>query len=147
MADIIHEAEEHMAEWGHFDTVLSEDISHEDALYITRAARELAFNRQVAAIAVFTISGRTARMMSKARPGVPILAFTTQPTTLRKMSMYWGVRPFIVPHVDTVEDMLEQVRRTITESTELQPGQEVVLVAGFPIGAMRSANFLLLHEV
>jgi pyruvate kinase len=147
MADIIHEAEAHMAEWGHFDTVLSEDISHENALYTTRAARELACDREVAAIAVFTISGRTARMMSKARPGVPILAFTPQESTYRTMSMYWGVRPYIVPHSNTVEDMLEQVRKSITTSTELQPGQEVVLIAGFPIGAMRSANFLLLHEI
>jgi len=147
MADIIHEAEAHMTEWGHFDTILSDDISYENALYTTRAARELACDREVAAIAVFTISGRTARMMSKSRPEVPILAFTPQESSFRKMSMYWGVRPYIVPHAETVEDMLDQVRRTITESTEFLPGQEVVLIAGFPIGAMRSANFLLLHEI
>jgi pyruvate kinase len=136
-----------MTEWGHFDNILSEDISHENALYTTRAARELACDREVAAIAVFTISGRTARMMSKARPEVPILAFTPQVSTFRKMAMYWGVHPYIVPHSETVEDMLDQVRHSIKESTEFQPGQEVVLIAGFPIGAMRSANFLLLHEI
>ena len=85
--------------------------------------------------------------MSKARPGVPILAFTPSITTYNKMALLWGVHPHIVPHSETVEDMLDQVRKTISEATELQPGQEVVLVAGFPIGAMRSANFLLLHEV
>ena len=147
MAAIANEAEEHMAEWGHFDTGLSGDISHENALYITRAARELAFDRDVAAIAVFTISGRTARMMSKARPGVPILAFTPNETAFNTMGLLWGVKPHIVPHSETVEDMLDQVKKAISESTELQPGQEVVLIAGFPIGAMRSANFLLLHEI
>jgi len=147
MAAIANEAEEHMAEWGHFDTGLSEDLSYENALYITRAARELAFDRDVAAIAVFTISGRTARMMSKARPGVPILAFTPNETTFNRMGLLWGVHAYKVPHSDTVEDMLEQVKKTISVSTKLQPGQEVVLIAGFPIGAMRSANFLLLHEI
>ena len=38
-------------------------------------------------------------------------------------------------------------KQAISEAEELQPGQEVVLIAGFPIGAMRSANFLLLHEI
>ena len=147
MAAIINEAEEHMTEWGHFDTGLSDDLSHENALYITRAARELACDRDVAAIAVFTISGRTARMMSKARPAVPILAFTPNKTAYNKMALYWGVHPYIVPHSETVEDMLDQVKHLISEATELQPGQEVVLIAGFPIGAMRSANFLLLHEI
>ncbi len=147
MAAIINEAEDHMAEWGHFDQGLSDDLDHENALYVTRAARELACDREVAAIAVFTISGETARMMSKARPGVPILAFTPNKTTYNKMALLWGVHPHSVPHSETVEDMLDQVRKTISEATELQPGQEVVLVAGFPIGAMRSANFLLLHEV
>jgi pyruvate kinase len=147
MAAIADEAEEHMGEWGHFNTTMSDDLSHENALYITRAARELACDRDVAAIAVFTISGQTARLMSKARPGVPILAFTPNERAFNLMGAYWGVKPHIVPHSETVEDMLEQVKLTIAEATELKPGQEVVLLAGFPIGAMRSANFLLLHEI
>lgn len=147
MAAIINEAEEHAAEWGHYDTGMSDDLSHENTLYITRAARELARDRDVAAIAVFTISGRTARVMSKARPEVPILAFTPNETAYNMMALQWGVDPYIVPHSETVEDMLDQVERVIAEFTELQPGQEVVLIAGFPIGAMRSANFLLLHEI
>jgi pyruvate kinase len=147
MAAIANEAEEHMGEWGHFNPAMTDDLSYENALYITRAARELACDRDVAAIAVFTISGRTARLMSKARPGVPILAFTPNESAFNLMGTLWGVQPYIVPHSETVEDMLEQVKLAIAKSTELQPGQEVVLLAGFPIGAMRAANFLLLHEI
>ena len=86
-------------------------------------------------------------MMSKARPGVQILAFTPNESAYNKMGLLWGVKPHIVPHSETVEDMLTQVKKAISEAEELQPGQEVVLIAGFPIGAMRSANFLLLHEI
>jgi pyruvate kinase len=86
-------------------------------------------------------------MMSKARPEVPILAFTPNETAYNKMALQWGVQPFIVPRSETVEDMLDQVKRVIAESTKLRAGQEVVLIAGFPIGALRSANFLLLHEI
>ncbi|MBU0511849.1 MAG: pyruvate kinase [Chloroflexi bacterium] len=147
MAAIICQAEEHINEWGHGETKPSEDLPRDDTLFITQAARELARDRDVSAIAVFTSSGRTARMMSKARPGVPILAFTPEERTYRRMAMMWGVTSHLVPHAETVEVMLTHVEAAIIASTHLQPGQEVVLIAGFPIGAMRPANFALLHTI
>ncbi len=147
MDAIICQAEQHILEWGPGNPTLSDDVPHDDALFITRAARELANDRDVAAIAVFTSSGRTARMMSKSRPGVPILAFTPNECTYQRMSIMWGVDPHLVPHAETVEVMLKHVEAAIIASSHLKPGQEVVLIAGFPIGAMRSANFALLHTI
>ncbi len=147
MDAIVCQAEGHIAEWGPGETKLSNDIPHDDALFITRAASELAHDRDVEAIAVFTSSGRTARMMSKGRPEVPILAFTPEEKTFNRMALMWGVIPFLVPHAKTVEIMLSHVEAAIISSTSLQPGQEVVLIAGFPIGAMRPANFALLHKI
>jgi pyruvate kinase len=147
MDAIICQAEKHILEWGPGEMILSDDVPHDDALFITRAAGELAFDRDVAAIAVFTSSGRTARMMSKERPMVPIMAFTPNERTYHRMSMMWGVIPHLVPHAETVEVMLSHVEAAIISSTQLQPGQEVVLIAGFPIGAMQPANFALLHKI
>jgi len=147
MDAIICQAEKHILEWGPGRIILSEDVPQDDALYITRAASELAHDRDVAAIAVFTSSGRTARMMSKGRPDVPILAFTPNERTYQRMSMMWGVIPHLVPQAETVEVMLTHVEAAIIASTKLKPGQEVVLIAGFPIGAMRPANFALLHTI
>jgi pyruvate kinase len=147
MDAIICQAEKHIVEWGPGEVTLSEDIPHDDALFITRAAAEIAHDREVSAIAVFTSSGRTARMMSKGRPDVPILAFTPDQSTYQRMPMMWGVTPYLVPRAETVEIMLAHVEAAIISSTPLQPGQEVVLIAGFPIGAMRPANFALLHTI
>jgi pyruvate kinase len=116
-------------------------------LSITRAARELAHDRNVAAIAVFTQTGRTAQLMSKARPGVPILAFTPVETTYRQMPMLWGVIPYLVPYADTLEAMLKDVEEAIVAATPLQPGQQVVLISGFPVGALRPPNIALLHTI
>ena len=147
MDAIIYQAEIHTAQWGSGETVISDDITHDDTLYITRAANELAGDRDVSAIAVFTVSGRTARMMSKARPRVPIFAFTPEHRTYQKMSLMWGVIPHLIPHAETVEVMLAHVEAAMISATSLKPGQEVVLIAGFPIGAMRPANFALLHTI
>lgn len=147
MEAIILQAEKHIVEWGPGEATLSDDVPHDDALFITRAARELAQDRDVSAIAVFTSSGRTARMMSKGRPNVPIFAFTPNEKTYQNMAMMWGVTPYLVPHAETVEVMLTHVEAAIISATDLKPGQEVVLLAGFPIGAMRPANFALLHTI
>ncbi|MBC8504587.1 MAG: pyruvate kinase [Anaerolineales bacterium] len=147
MSSIICQAEAHMREWGHDKIQISEDMPHDDALFITRAANEMVTDKEVAAVAVFTQSGRTARLMSKARPGVPILAFTPIECTYRQMNLMWGVTPHLVPHSETVEDMLAYVEAAIIAETTIQPGQEVVLIAGFPIGAKGPANFALLHTI
>ncbi len=96
MDAIVKEAERNYKEWSQCEDYPEMDTS-DDAVAMTRAARELAHDRNVSSIAVFTHSGRTALLMSKARPQVPIMAFTPMPSAYRKMALYWGVFPFLVP--------------------------------------------------
>lgn len=114
---------------------------------MARAAYEVAFDRDVAAIAVFTMQGRTAQLISKAHPNVPILAFTPEAETCRRLSFMWGVLPRLVPFADTVEDMLRYVDAALRQSNMVKTGQQVALVCGFPVGALRTPNMLLLHTV
>lgn len=156
MAAIICNAEAQLNKWGHWDGNLTEvitdeialgDVTHDDALSITRAARELADDRNVAAIAVFTQTGRTAEFMAKARPRAPILAFTPDNNTFYQLPMLWGVIPHLVPFANTLEDMLEVVEETIITATPIRPGQQVVLISGFPVGALCPPNLALLHTI
>lgn len=147
MDAIVREAEKHYQRWGQNLRSSDEVASQADSLSITRAARELAHDRDVAAIAVFTETGQTALYMSKARPNVPILAFTPEVRTYQKMEMFWGVHPFLVPFSTTVETMLAHVDSAIMAFSDLTPGQQVVLVSGFPVGLMREPNFALLHTI
>ena len=145
MDRIVRQAEAGFTEWGH--TQIMEASEHDDAAAIANAARELAHDRDVAAIAVFTRSGRTAALMAKARPCVPILAFTPEPQTYQRLAIMWGVTPYIVPFADTVEEMIAHVETALRVSGIVQPGQQVVLISGFPVGAMRPPNMALLHTV
>ncbi|OQY29332.1 MAG: pyruvate kinase [Anaerolineaceae bacterium 4572_5.2] len=147
MSAIIRQSESHIKDWGHPDVAPAADISNDDASAITRAARELASDQDVEAIAVFTQSGRTARLMSSARPTVPILAFTSNEKTYRRLAMLWGTTPYITPHVDTLEDMLTHVEAAVVAGTPVKPGQEIVLIAGFPINQMIPPNLALLHKI
>jgi pyruvate kinase len=147
MNAIVLQAEAHIQEWGHWQGLKPGKDQEDDAFYLTQAARELAHDRNVAAIAVFTKSGRTALLMSKARPEVPILAFTPERKTYSKLNLYWGVSPNLVPHTDTIEAMLEVVEASMLASSDIQSGQQVVLICGFPVHAVRPTNLALLHTV
>jgi len=146
MSRIVKEAEKNFSKWGQTEarTTVS---SMDDAISITRAAGELADDRQVDGIAVFTQSGKTALFMSKARPSVPIIALTPDMDTYQRLSLYWGVTPFLVPYATSVESMLAHIEAALIANTELSSGQQVVVIAGLPVGAMRPPNFTLLHTI
>jgi len=85
--------------------------------------------------------------MSKIRPRVPIMAFTPNPDTARQMAFLWGVRPQLVPFANSLEEMLDHVDAALMRSQVVQLGDQVVLVCGFPVGAVRPPNMALLHTV
>lgn len=145
MDHIVRQAEAIFKQWGHVEDMELDE--HNDAAAVTHAARELAHDQDVAAIAVFTRLGRSALLMAKARPNVPILAFTPEARTYHRLALAWGVRPQTVPFMETVEEMFRCVESSLRESGSVKPGQQVVLVCGFPLKEMRTPNMALLHTV
>ena len=147
MDAVVRRAEEHLVEWGHWRGKAGEQEMDRDAVYLTRAAATLAEDRNVAAIAVFTKSGATALLMSKTRPTVPILGFTSDERTYRMMSFFWGVVPHLVPWADTMEQLLAHVESGLLAETPVQRGQQVVLICGFPVDQLVPSNLVMLHTV
>lgn len=147
MHAIICQAEDHLQQWGRRCSTPEPMTDGDDAFYLSRAAGELARDRNVAAIAVFTKSGRTALLLSKMRPEVPILAFTPQLQTYRWLNLLWNVMPFLVPHAETIEEMLASVEKAMLSNQAISPGQQVVLVCGYPVSMSRPANMALLHTI
>ena len=145
MARIIMEAESHFPEWG---TELEPigGLGESDAASMARAAHELANDRDVTAVAVFTSRGSTAWLVSKIRPAKRILAFTPDLQTYRKLAFLWGVYPLMVPFVNTLEAMIGYVDAALLQ-TGVKKGEQVILVCGFPVGSRRPPNIALLHTV
>jgi len=146
MDRIVRRAEVGFSTWGHAQVMESED-KRDDAVALANAARELAHDRDVAAIAVFTRTGRSAVFVSKARPRVPILAFTPEEQTYRRLALLWGVIPWVVPVAATVEEMIGHVEKALRTSGTVQPGEQVVLVGGYPLSEIRPPNMAILHTV
>jgi len=145
MSRIVLEAESHFVEWGSRQDRRA-GLGASDAASMARAASALATDPDVSAVAVFTMQGRSAWLMSKARPLKKILAFTPERGTYNKLAFLWGVEPNLARYANTMDDMISDVDAALLKSG-IQPKQQVALVCGYPIGEQRPPNMTLLHTV
>ncbi len=98
-------------------------------------------------IACFTESGRTARLVAKYRPEVPIIAFCSQLHTRQRLAINWGVRSDEMAAMSEVETMVAHVENRLLERELVHPGDRLVIVFGAPVGEMGHTNSVRLHEV
>ena len=145
MDRIVRSAEANFSEWGHYRA--PDASTGDDEASITRAASELAHDLNVAAVSVFTRTGRTALLMSKARSRVPILAFTPLKHSYWRMSLFWGVNSYLTPLAATLREMVNYADAKLMAYHWAEKGQQVVVVCGFPVNNVRPSNMALLHDV
>src|ERR1700726_2545088 len=82
------------------------------------------------AIAVFTESGNTARMISKYRPPAVIYAFTHVASVARRTHLFWGVQPMRCHQALSAEQMVNVAERDLLRHGLLKPGDVLGVVAG-----------------
>ncbi|HSU59538.1 MAG TPA: pyruvate kinase [Bryobacteraceae bacterium] len=114
---------------------------------IADAAYHCARSAGVTALAVGTTSGSSARLLARYRPPVPIYAFTSSEAVARQLSVVYGVSPIVSPVMESTDQMLHEMERVLSESGRVRPGDNIVLVAGQPVGLRGSTNMLTLHRV
>lgn len=98
------------------------------------------------AIAIFTESGNTARMISKYRPNVPIYAFTHFTPVERRLNLYWGIHPVRCRQARSAEEMVAMAEQHLVRHDQLKPGDVLGVVAGTR-QASGSTNLMRLHVV
>jgi pyruvate kinase len=109
---------------------------------IAHAAEDL----PMGAIAIFTETGNTARMISKYRPRVPIYAFTHLERVVARMNLYWGVYPVRCLQASSIEQMVIMAEQELVRRGVLKPKDVLGVVAGTR-QASGSTNFMRLHTV
>ena len=114
---------------------------------LAHAAVRVAHDLEARALVAFTQSGVSARRVARHRPGIPLLAFTTESAVRSQLALSWGVETFVMPRVDHTDAMVTQVERALLELERGRPGDHVVIVAGTPIGATGSTNMLRVHRL
>jgi pyruvate kinase len=145
MESICTNAEAHLAQSG---VRLSEPAGTQSVTAaISTAAVEIAIQVGARAIVTATMSGTTARMVARHRPPVPILAVTPSQTTLRQLTLVWGVTPLLVAQFSDTDGMVQAMVSAVKQEGIAAEGDQVVLTAGIPFGHARGTNMLKVHAI
>jgi pyruvate kinase len=114
---------------------------------ISDAAATAAFVLGARAIVAFTESGFSARLISQARPGVPIIALTPFVEVQRRLALSWGVVSRLIRKVKTTDEMVEEVEASLLKDGSVHPGDVIVIISGSPMWVRGTTNLLKLHRV
>jgi pyruvate kinase len=98
-------------------------------------------------IVAFTQSGFTAKLLSKCRPSVPIVAFTPSEEVLRRMSLYWGVIPGFMRPLKSTDEVFQEVETVLLKEKMARKGDSVVITASTPILGAGKTNLIKLHRI
>jgi len=121
--------------------------SSETAEGIAHAACSVADEVGAKVIVALTESGGTARLVSKARPKVPVLALSPDERTLRRLALFWGVSPRALDVVTDLEALAARTRALLVETGMVVSGDRFVIVYGAPVGGRGSTNALRVEVV
>jgi len=124
----------------HADTHTEPDHTPSDA--ISAAARQVAHTIAAAAIVSYTTSGATAVRAARERPGVPILALTSNLQTARRLALVWGLHCVHTRDVNSFSDMVQRAARITHREGFAERGQRIVVTAGVPFGTPGATNVL-----
>jgi pyruvate kinase len=125
---------------------ISETDEFTDAL--AGAANYAAEQLDAKYIVVFTQTGFAARLMSKFRPKVPIIALTPSSWVARRMNLLWGVQPFVLTQTgDYHEQIVDRVDEFLLAKDIVRPGDRLVILMGSPIYQRAKTNLLRVHRV
>ncbi len=129
MAVLAQRAELHLKEYGYL-----QKIKPHPSQIVTEAVGQaaVAMANQLKASAIFclTETGFTARLVSKHRPDCPILAITSTPLVVRRLSINWGVLPMLYTKGSSDEAKIEYAIECAKERGYLRVGDVVVVTAG-----------------
>jgi pyruvate kinase len=143
MARIIEEAESSITEFPRPAPQERLKVAETVAELVCHASREL----HMKLIAVFTHSGFTARLISRYRPLVPIIAFSPEEETRRRMALIWGVQPQQISDVRKVDGLAAVAEKRLVEERLVRKGDVIGIVAGTPMGIRGTTNFMKFHVI
>jgi pyruvate kinase len=114
---------------------------------VGHAARETAWDLGATAIITPTVSGHTARVISKYRPHCPIIAVTPSPRVQRQLALYWGVYPLLSKRAESTDEIIAGAVRAAQEHGLIKKGDIVVITAGAASSGPGTTDIMKVHVV
>ena len=124
---------------------------HKDASDITTAISyatcSVAMDLNAAAIITVTMSGFTANMISRYKPGCTIIGCTVDERVSRQLNLLWGVNPLMLKEEEEAEELFADAVEMSKQAGLVKAGDTVVITAGVPLGIAGKTNMIRVVEV
>lgn len=114
---------------------------------ISRATCTTAHVLNATAIITVTKSGRTARMIGKFHPAVPIVTCTTSKTVYQQLALSWGVYPVLIEEEHDTFELFEHAVEVVKDAGYVKDGEITVITTGIPLGISGTTNLIKVHVV
>lgn len=145
MAEIAEFTEQKINYFGRFRNTEFEIRNNLDAVSHTTCS--MAIDVKAKGIVVSSISGRTARMVSRFRCPVDIIGMTTSEKVWRKLNLSWGVTPALSEEFSSTEVMFYYALHQAKEILKLKEGDNVVLTGGQINGQTGNTNTIKVETI
>ena len=114
---------------------------------VSHSVCNMAIDVDAKCIIVNSLSGRTARMVSRFRCPVDIIGMTTSAKVWRKLNLSWGLTPVMCGMYDSMEEMFANSVQEATAALGLQKGDNVVITGGMVNGTSGNTNLIKVEEI
>lgn len=114
---------------------------------VSHSTCAMAIDVNAKCIVVNSLTGHTARMVSRFRCPVDIIGMTTSKRGWRKLNMSWGVTPVLCEKFGSMEEMFSNDLEKAREVFKLEDGDNVVLTGGLMDGNTGNTNMIKVEKI
>lgn len=146
MTKIIEETELDQNYYEFLDTTMrteKQDITGS----VAYSAVECAIRLKCKAIVTPTVSGYTARKISRFRPNCPIVAISPDVNVIKNLNLYYGVYPVLEDDINSFDKIMKISKEKAKTSLKLEEKDKIIITGGYPFKEVKHTNFMKIEEV
>ncbi|MEE0808024.1 MAG: pyruvate kinase [Acutalibacteraceae bacterium] len=114
---------------------------------ISHSTCGMAIDLDAEAIVACSLSGMTARMVSRFRPPVPILGLTTDERTWRRLALSWGVIPAMCERFTSTDVLFYTAKKIAEQELALQKGDKIIITGGDTSGTSGNTSLIKIENI
>lgn len=145
MVKIIEETEKEVDYYNFVDQAMrteNEDITGTIAYSVVMSADKM----KAKLIMTPTMTGYTAKKISRFRPSCPIIALSPDEKTIKNLNIYYGVYPVLIGKITTFDKILEKINE-VAKSYNLEKNDIYLITGGYPFNEVKNTNFMKIEEM
>lgn len=146
MTKVLETTEKDVDYLGFMDTAVRTETKDTTGM-LAYSVAETANYLKCKAIFAPTITGYTARKLSRFRPSCPIIAVSPNPDSVKSLSIYYGIVPIQIGELKSFDRIIEVAKKVTKDAIDIEQGDKIVITGGYPFKEVKHTNFMKIEEI